>query len=98
MSFRFLWQKNHFHVAEQLKKSQIFYITKPDKGEGVAILNYSDYVCKMLSILNDNRKFLKIGDVICDNTLRNKVRLQKTLLELHKGKFYQKKFIIILVP
>ena len=38
-------------------------ITKPDKGSGVAILNKTDYLTKMNSILNDFSKFQNVGPV-----------------------------------
>lgn len=38
-------------------------ITRPDKASGVVILNHYDYVDKMMTILNDTSKFIKLGTV-----------------------------------
>ena len=38
------------------------YISKPDKGNGVVILNRVDYVTKVENILYDHTKFEKINN------------------------------------
>ena len=54
----FLWQKNHFEVAKCLKWNSDIPITRPDKGAGIVILNFTDYISKMATILDDTTKFL----------------------------------------
>lgn len=88
--YQFSWEKNHFQMTKLLKTKTDIYITRPDKYAGVVILNYSEYINKMLSILNDSSKFRKLGDVTCDDTIKTEVQLQKRLLKLHKRKFLTK--------
>ena len=66
----FLLQKNHFEVAKYLKRKSDILITRPDKGAGVVILNLSDYIAKMATILDDATKFLKIGGLSFDDTYK----------------------------
>lgn len=48
-----------------------------DKGSGVVILNYSDYINKILSILDDTSKFQKLGDRSIDDTNKTEVKFQE---------------------
>ena len=89
-SREFAWSKIHYQAAKLLKANKEIYITKPDKGAGVVILNTNDYTDKMLSILSDTTKFIKLGDVSIDNTLSTEVKLQKRFLQLHRKKFIDK--------
>ena len=52
------------------------------------ILNRTDYIIKMATILDDTTKFLKIGDLSIDDTHKLKIKLQKWFLELFKEKIY----------
>ena len=72
----FLWQKNDFEVAKCLKQDSDNVITRLDKGAGVVILNRTDYITKMVTILDDTTKFLKIGDLSFDDTHKLKIKLQ----------------------
>ena len=45
-------------MLKSLKKDHDIVITKPDKGNGVVILNRNDYVDKMHKILDDRTKFM----------------------------------------
>ena len=75
--------KEHFQAIKSLRCNEQILITKPDKGSGVVILNKSDYIKKMGSILDDKTKFLNIGGVnLHDNTAKNEQKLQKRLLGL----------------
>ena len=38
---------NHFETAKRLKNNTNNYLTRPDKGAGVVILNRSNYIDKM---------------------------------------------------
>ena len=83
----FLWQRNHFKVAYDLKHNSDILLTKPDKGAGFVILSRTDYITKMATILNDTTKFLKLGDLSLDDTHKLEINLQKRFLELFKKKF-----------
>lgn len=64
-----VWQSVHFQTIKSLKSRNDVYITKPDKGSGIVILNRQDYLDKMASILNDSSMFKIIDPAsTCDNT------------------------------
>ena len=68
-----------------LRSNDDILITKPDKGSGVVIMNKTDYIFKMESILHDESKFKVLGPVhSSDNTAKLESRLQRRLLKLHK--------------
>ena len=80
----FLMTKECFQAIKALRSNDI-YITKPDKGSGVVILNKNDYNRKMGMILNDTTKFLNLGTVDSnDNTAKIESRIQRLLLRLKK--------------
>ena len=68
------------HVIKSLWNNNNLVISKPDKGAGVVLLDHDDYVSKMLLILNDNTKSIKLGPVeTCDHTTSIEVKFQKQL-------------------
>ena len=61
------------------------------KGNGVVVLNCSDYVDKMLTILSQEEKFRHIGNVDGnDNTLQHERALQVFLLRHYKQGYISK--------
>ena len=73
-------------ALKSLRSNKNILITKPDKGSGVVILNRSDYINKMNSILLDSSKFKCLGSTDdCDNTAKNEARLQRCLLKMVKN-------------
>ena len=89
----FFRQKNHFEVAKCLKWNSNILLTRPDKGAGAVILNRTDYIIKMVTILDDNTKFLKIGGLSFDVTHKLEIKLQKMFLELFKKQFISRKVL-----
>ena len=87
-SGRCLWQESHFKLAKRLKCNTDILLTRPDKGTGVVILNWVDYIDKMNVILDDTDKFLKPGDLFFDDTHKLEMKLQKCFLELFRKKIY----------
>ena len=82
----FSLKAEHFKTIKSLKKNSKLVITRPDKGKGVVILDRSDYVDKMMQILDDPLKFMKLGP--CeenDNTARKETSLQTFLRKLNKA-------------
>ena len=51
-------------AIRELTTNSDLVITKPDKGAGTVLLNKSDYVAKMMDILDDRTKFECLGS--CD--------------------------------
>ena len=50
-----------FKIIEGLKRENNIDLIKPDKGNGVVIINHTDYNSRMLNILDDNTKFEQIN-------------------------------------
>ena len=50
-------------ALQNIKSKQKIIITKADKGSNVVILNKSEYIAKMSTIINDNSKFKYLGPV-----------------------------------
>ena len=63
------------------KLTERFAILKPDKGNGIVLLNRYDYVTSVKSIFSDSSKFEKLDS---DPTLTRLHSLQNYLLQLHK--------------
>ena len=63
------------------KLTERFAILKPDKGNGIVLLNRYDYVTSFKSIFSDSSKFKKLDS---DPTLTRLHSLQNYLLQLHK--------------
>ena len=81
----FRLNREHNNAIKNLKKRSDVIITKPDKGNGVVLLERSDYVDKMEMILNDASKFLSIGPAdVNDRTVQIERALQAFLLQAKK--------------
>ena len=72
-------------VLKRLQKNTNIVITKPDKGNGIVILNRADYLRMMYDIVNDNSKFAKLDG---DKTILREKQLQRFLLSLKKKGFF----------
>ena len=57
------WRSEHFRTLKSLSSNNSIVITWPYKGSGVVILDYQCYVNKMMSILGDTSKFLRLDPV-----------------------------------
>ena len=62
---RSLLSREHLTALKALQQNQDVVILRPDKGDGVVVLNRSDYVAKMELILSDSSKFSPLES---DNT------------------------------
>ena len=82
----------NFHILKEciqatrsLRCNENIHVTKPDKGSGVVIINKSDYISKMIFILQDNSKFENFGlSSEFDNTAKIEAHIQRRLLQLKK--------------
>ena len=69
-----------------LAKNKNLVINSPDKGRGVVIMNRDDYLQRMLQILNDSSKFIKLPNLNSFlTTLRLEDRVNKFLNKLCKA-------------
>ena len=74
-----------FKVLKKLRNNQDLIITRPDKGNGVVILNRKDYIEMMNDILKDVSKFRMLDN---DVTVAREGKLQRYLLSLKKKGFF----------
>ena len=76
------------NVLKRLKQNDTIVITRPDKGNGVVIINKQDYIRSIQDILSDERKFKILSE---DPTLYREGQLQRRLLKLKKKDFFSTK-------
>ena len=74
-------------VLRNLRKNKDIVITKPDKGNGVVILDRKLYNNAMEEIISDSSKFEKLNE---DATLKHKASLQRFLRKLKQKNFLMK--------
>jgi len=72
------------NALDNLSKDQSILICKPDKRDGIVIMNKVDYYRKMDEILKDTSKFRKVN---CDSNLTNFKVSAVSLLFKGKAKF-----------
>ena len=68
-------------ILKNLHKNKDIIILKPDKGNGVVILNKIDYVKGIYDIINDKNKFKELNN---DPTINREGKLQRFLRDLKK--------------
>ena len=73
----FLFSKEDIKLLDNLKNDNNIVIVKPDKGNGVVILDRNDYNKKMNDILQDNTKFQRLNDDPVKLTLQRENQLKK---------------------
>ena len=55
-----IFTKSDFSILKSLSRDKNLYITKPDEGCGVVLLNREDYQQKVYNIINNSEKFEEI--------------------------------------
>ena len=79
-------KKSDFNILKNLSKDDSIVITRPDKGQGVVILNKTDYIAKMNEIISDTSKFKKIENIDpLLYTLRKQDKLNRTINSIKKA-------------
>ena len=68
-------------VLHNLRKNKDIVILKPDKGNGVVILNRTDYSKSIMDIIGDSHKF---NELVSDPTISREGKLQRFLRDLKK--------------
>ena len=71
-------------IIKILRNNKDILITKPDKGNGVIIVNRAIYMSSLYEIINDTSKFLKLPS---DPTIWKEGELQRFLRTLNKKVF-----------
>ena len=72
-------------ILKRLRSNKDIVIVKPDKGNGVIILDRGDYDKKLFEIINDSTKFKKLKK---DETVSRQNSLQRFLRTLKKDGFF----------
>ena len=72
-------------VLRNLRKNKDIVITKPDKGNGVVILDRKLYNNAMEEIISDSSKFEKLNE---DPSLKREASLQHFLRKLKQKNFF----------
>ena len=75
-------KKGDIQLFKNLAANKDVIITKPDKGRGVVILNRSDYIKSMETIVSDQSKFKPIQESMEKFTLRIEDKINRFLLKL----------------
>ena len=81
---------NQHCVLRNLWKNKDIIITKPDKGNGVVILDQKLYDNTIQEIISNTSKFEKLNK---DPILKREVSLLRFLLKLKKKNFFNEKWI-----
>ena len=55
------FKKEDFEILRNLSKNRNIIVCKPDKGKGTVLMNRTDYVNKMKTVLSDQSKFQEVG-------------------------------------
>ena len=76
-----------YKVLNKLRNNKDILITRPDKGNGVVILDRRFYMSNIYDIVNDESKFLKLSS---DPTLGREGKLQRFLRILKNKNFFTK--------
>ena len=80
----FLLALDDYKTLKGLKEDKNIVLIKPDKGNGVVILNRSDYTSKMDAVLNDETKFKLLTSDPVKATLNQENKLRNFLKELKR--------------
>ena len=74
--------KDEYKALLNLSKNKSIIITRPDKGNGIVIMNKHDYLSKMNDILKDKTKFKVVSGNIYKNTMKLENRVWTFLRKL----------------
>ena len=72
-------------IIKRLRDKNDLIFVRPDKGNGLVIMNRIDYITKMVTIINDVSKFKLLNN---DPTKTREVKLQNFLRSLKGKKFF----------
>ena len=72
-------------ILKRLRNNQEIVILRPDKGNGIVIMNRKDYICGMNNIINDRSKFKLLTE---DPTSLREGQLKRFLRKLKNEGFF----------
>ena len=74
--------KKFYDTLKNFRKDKTITILKPDKGNGIVILNTSDYISKMEEILEDNQKFTEIKEDHFKTIIKQEDKINRILSKI----------------
>ena len=77
-----IFSDDELKVIKCLQDDDTIYLIKPDKGNGVVIINRVDYKARMQGILRDNTKFDLVNNTALKETLSKETKITNLLKEL----------------
>ena len=80
-----LFSSLKFQILRKLSKVKELVICRPDKGKGIVLLNRSDYVNKMHTVLSDSTKFSKIGEPKFSLIFKVEDKINRTLRQFKEN-------------
>ena len=80
----FLLPSDDYTTWKGLKEDKNIVLIKPDKGNGVVVINRSNYTSKMDATLNDETKFKLLTSDPIKATLNQENKLRNFLKELKR--------------
>ena len=84
---------DELNIIKKLSNNKDLIITRPDKGNGVVVMDKSDYILKMNDVLNDNSKFERLSSDVSTKSLATQIRKQEDKLNRTLRKFRDDSFI-----
>ena len=74
--------RKEWKILKSLRRNKNIVILKPDKGNGVVVLDRTTYDDSIINLISDSSKFSKLN---CDPTLSREGKLQRFLRKLKKN-------------
>ncbi|XP_065667600.1 uncharacterized protein LOC136087905 [Hydra vulgaris] len=82
-------------ILKRLRNNENIVITRPDKGNGIIVLNKIDYKNSLHNIISNKIKFKELKE---DPTIKREISLQVYLRQLYKLKCFEKDIYTKIYP
>ena len=77
-----VFTSEEFKILKNLRNDNSIFVMKPDKGNGVVILNRYDYYSKMETILDETSKFKLLEQDLVQLTFKRENKVRRLLSKL----------------
>jgi hypothetical protein len=92
------FSKDEFKTLKDLQKDDTIVIINPDKGNGIVVLDRTNYISKMHDILSDENKFVPMNDDLVKTTIKREEKVQTFLKKLKNNGVISEEIYKKLVP
>ncbi|XP_065658976.1 uncharacterized protein LOC136083502 [Hydra vulgaris] len=82
-------------ILKRLRNNENIVITRPDKGNGIIVLNKIDYINSLHNIISNKTKFKELKE---DPTIKREISLQGYLRKLYELKCFEKDIYTKIYP